>query len=243
MSLAFSNMSEEVFHFKQFSILQSGVTWKVGFDGLLLGTWANVNHGTTILDMGTGTGLLALMAAQRNQHALIDAIEIDESSASVASQNFDASPWADRLTIYQGNVFDAVALIAKRYDVIITNPPFFPRGLKAESSKRSLARSGEGFDVSRLPQLCEALLAKGGRLNTILPFDLTDDLIGRFIKYQIGPIRRCDVRHKSDSRYSRSLLELGECSDAVETEILNIYEDGIPSQRYRELMSLFRDAK
>ena len=117
------------FRFKQFTIEQEQTAMKVGTDGVLLGAWASVPEpGSRVLDVGTGTGLIALMIAQRTKNVEVDAVEIDPSSARQARENFQHSPWKDRLSCVHSSFQDYTAQNKSRYELIICNPPFYPIG-------------------------------------------------------------------------------------------------------------------
>lgn len=121
--------SKEAFHFKQFSIAQDQCTMKVGTDGVLLGAWTDIENATKILDIGTGTGVIAVMMAQRFESAQIHAVEIEESAWSQADQNCKASPWADRLQVFHQSIQDFQKASSEKYDLIVSNPPFLPAAL------------------------------------------------------------------------------------------------------------------
>lgn len=160
-------MANDYFQFKQFIIRQSDAAMKVGTDGVLLGAWADIRRAATILDIGTGTGLIALMAAQRNPEARIDAIEIDADAYRQACQNVSESPWNNRIRLFHQSVFDFQP--ATRYDGILCNPPFFINSTKTPDSSRSLARHCEVFSHARLLETASYLLAPEGKLCVVLP--------------------------------------------------------------------------
>src|SRR3569832_358514 len=119
------------FHFKQFNVDQTGCAMKINTDGVLLGALADANSPKTILDIGTGTGVIALMLAQRFTRAKIDAVEIDEQATETAVRNFADSPLAERLTVYPFGFVDFFDKYpGRRYDLIVSNPPFYINSLK-----------------------------------------------------------------------------------------------------------------
>ncbi len=136
-------MAESYFRFKNFEIHQDRCAMKVGTDGVLLGSWIqpekNIKH---ILDIGTGTGLLALMLAQKSG-AMIDAIDIDESSVKQASENFSNSPWPERLKAIHCSLQQFSISAAGKYDLIVSNPPYFSDSYKTADSPRTLARHSD----------------------------------------------------------------------------------------------------
>ena len=142
---------------------------KVGTDGVLLGAWTDVKQAKRILDIGTGTGLLALMLAQRS-NAEIDAIEIDSEAAEQACENINHSPWSHRIRIIHTS-FQEFAGIKKKYDLIVSNPPYFINSLKTPDKKRSLARHDHELNHKSLTEGVKILLAGKGRFDVVLPAD------------------------------------------------------------------------
>lgn len=157
------------FHFKQFSVVQDRAPMKVGTDGALLGAWVPAENAKTILDVGTGTGLIALMLAQRCREATITAIEPNRDAALDAADNFARSPFADRISLIESTVqnFRTDA----RFDLIASNPPFFRNSLPAQEFGRSMARHADTLSHIDLLNAAD-LLAPGGLLAGIYPADL-----------------------------------------------------------------------
>ena len=182
-------MSNEYFQFKQFTVRHERCAMKVGTDGVLLGAWAPVEGVGRILDVGTGTGLVALQLAQRTASARITAIEIDPDAAAQAGENVAASPWSDRIEVVCGDfatfrqiaTFDTFAtpsLVAKPtvaeeegYDLIVSNPPYFTEALQCPDPRRCTARHTATLDYALLFRRGAALLAPGGELALIFPAD------------------------------------------------------------------------
>jgi tRNA1Val (adenine37-N6)-methyltransferase len=162
-------MANPFFHFKQFTIHQDRVAMKVGTDGVLLGAWTDVSGCQTILDVGTGTGLLALMMAQRQPMATIHAVEISEEAAHQANENFKASPWKERIHLFPVSLQDFSRQCPTKYDLIICNPPFFENSLKAPDQHRRLARHADELPFELLIREAYALILQDGRFAVILP--------------------------------------------------------------------------
>ncbi len=163
-------MGQELFRFKQFGISHSASTMKVGTDAVLLGSWTDVSNAKNILDVGTGCGIIALMLAQRSE-AMIDAIDIDKNSVEEAGINFKASPWSSRLRAFPVSLREFWQKTNERYDLIVSNPPFFSGSLLPEDKKRRQAKHTVTLNYDELLHISVKLLRPAGRLAVILPFD------------------------------------------------------------------------
>jgi tRNA1Val (adenine37-N6)-methyltransferase len=160
-------MPEVVFHFRKFSIYQDRCAMKVGTDGVLLGAWVRTADEQNILDIGTGTGLVALMLAQRSE-ARIDAIDIDEMSCAQAIENVNASPWSERIQIIHQSLQDYRP--STRYDLIVSNPPYFLQSYAPSNEARNRARHTDAaLSYDELLEGALRLLNPAGRFNLILP--------------------------------------------------------------------------
>ena len=159
-------MSNSFFQFKQFRLEQSLAGMKFGMDSATLGAWANHPSPASILDIGTGTGVLALMLAQRYD-CPIDAVEIEENAFVQTNLNFTNSPWADRLFAHHQDInsFDQ----GKKYDLIVSNPPYFHRSYSSPDQKRQLARHSESLSTQDLLQKVADLLNKDGFFFVVIP--------------------------------------------------------------------------
>ena len=143
---------------------------KVGTDGVLLGAWVDVANVKKALDIGTGTGLIALMMAQRNVQLKIDAIDIDESACEQAEENFESSLWSERLTVKHQSLKQYAEETSCKYDVIVCNPPYFTNGVKAGDEKRRVARHADELTLDELFEYSHRLLSDNGRLGIVFPF-------------------------------------------------------------------------
>lgn len=165
-------MSNTWFRFNQFTIQQERAAMKVGTDGVLLGAWASVpGPGSRVLDVGTGTGLIALMIAQRSKDARVDALEIDPSSAGQAFENFQNSPWKRRLTCIPASFQDYSSRNTGPYDQIICNPPYFSASFKTPSKEKNLARHDDTLSLGEFFQGCLPLMKTSAIISLILPPD------------------------------------------------------------------------
>lgn len=162
-------MANNWFQFKKFKIVQSNTAMKVGTDGVLLGAWTPSDDALRILDVGTGTGLIALMLAQRNSEAHIDAIDIDGGAVADAQTNVLSSPWFDRINVLRADFNTYANSCDDKYDLIVSNPPFFEDGNHAPEKSRALARHSIGLSPEQLLENTCRLLHEDGRLALILP--------------------------------------------------------------------------
>jgi tRNA1Val (adenine37-N6)-methyltransferase len=198
-------MANDYFHFKQFSIYQDRCAMKVGTDGVLLGAWVDTKNALKILDVGTGTGLIALMLAQRSG-AFIDALEIDEVAAEQAKENVSESPWSNRITIHTISLQEYVSTGTK-YDLIVSNPPYFSDFRNSAGTSRQLARQNSALSIKELLDgMCE-LLTKTGRIALIYPADSFNDVLGKASKRGLTAIRVTNVLPTPEIRAKRILAE------------------------------------
>ena len=202
-------MSEKAFQFKEFSIDQDRCAMKIGTDGVLLGAWAPLEHQPeSILDIGAGTGLIALMLAQRSSALLIDALEIDEDAYEQAVDNFEQSPWGDRLFCYHAAFDEFVEEMhdEEKYELIISNPPFYAEDYTSENPSRNKARFAEALPFSELVEGVTKLLHPDGEFNTIIPYKEETNFIALAGEFGLFPKKITRVRGNETSAIKRSLL-------------------------------------
>lgn len=197
-------MSNSFFMFKQFTVYHDKCAMKVGTDGVLLGAWAPVNNAKRILDIGTGTGLIALQLAQRNQHSKITAIEIDTIAADQAKENIQQSPWGDRIKIecvdfrnYQSE---------DKFDLIVSNPPYFMDALKCPDKQRNMARHSGGLNYDSLFRHAAHLLCEEGVVSLIIPSETEKAVIDAAWQHHLFPLHRTQVFTKPEKPCRRLLL-------------------------------------
>jgi tRNA1Val (adenine37-N6)-methyltransferase len=232
-------MANDYFHFKKFSIYQDRCAMKVGTDGVLLGAWVETEYAERILDIGTGTGLIALMLAQRSG-AFIDAIEIDEVAAEQARENVAGSPWNNRITIHASS-FQKYESAGARYDLIVSNPPYFSDFPDATGTSRELARQNSALSLKELfDGICQ-LLSKTGRFALIFPADSFDCVLGKASKSGLSAIRITKVLSTPEGKVKRILAEFSYEIHETKYEELIIEAKGRHqySERYKHLTSEF----
>ncbi|WP_419213659.1 tRNA1(Val) (adenine(37)-N6)-methyltransferase [Maribacter sp. X9] len=196
------------FKFKQFTVHQSRCAMKIGTDGVLLGAWSPLSqHPQSILDIGTGTGLIALMMAQRSNAEVIDAIEIDADAYEQCVENFEGSPWGDRLYCYHAGLDEFVDEIEEKYDLIVCNPPFYAENVSSGNLKRDQARQNYFLPFDELLKGMSALLTENGTFTTIIPFKEEIQFITLAASFGLYPKRCLHVKGNQKAEIKRSLLE------------------------------------
>lgn len=200
-------MPNPYFRFKQFTVYHDRCAMKVGTDGVLLGMWANTTFATKALDIGTGTGLIALMLAQRNSGLKIDAIDINKDAAEQAKENIRNSPFCKRISCFHSSLQDFTVLCKERYDLIVSNPPFFKQSLKSPCENRTLARHTDSLYIEELLELSSYLLSKQGKFSIIYPHDDKELILGLASKNKLHISHITDVIPTPSSPPKRILVE------------------------------------
>ncbi len=195
------------FRFKQFTIEQDKTAMKVGTDGVLLGAWTSVdNNPFAILDIGAGTGLIALQLAQRCNAEVIDAIEIEDNAYEQAVENFENSPWSDRLFCYHAGLDEFVDEIEDTYDLIVSNPPFYTENYKTDNTQRDTARFTDALPFDELVYGVSKLLEPTGTFCTIIPHKEHKHFINLAETNGLFPSKICHVKGNPEAGFKRSLL-------------------------------------
>lgn len=199
------------FQFKKFSIEQDRCAMKVGTDGVLLGAWTPLEHQPyNILDIGTGTGLIALMLAQRCDAEQIDALEIDADAFEQAVENFEQSPWNDRLFCFHASLDDFMDdLQDEEYDLIVSNPPFYTEQVSSGNASRDLARQNASLPFEDLCEASGILLSEVGILAVVIPFKEEEKFLQLAAENALYPYQITRVKGTPESETKRSLLALG----------------------------------
>jgi tRNA1Val (adenine37-N6)-methyltransferase len=212
------------FRFKQFEIDDSLCAMKIGTDAVLLGAWTNCSLAKQILDIGTGSGILALMMAQKSQGE-ITAIEIEENAFRQASLNFQKSKWSNRINLIQTSLQAFCIACPIKFDVIISNPPYFKNSLKPEHSNRLLARHDDALSLNELLKCSAILMHKQSTLNLIYPFELKEELLEEAQKNNFHLIRLCKVYPNANKKPKRVMMSFSLTSKELISETIIIELD------------------
>lgn len=205
-------MPNPYFQFKQFTVYHDRCAMKVGTDGVLLGAWADVAHASIGLDVGAGTGLISLMMAQRNSDIEIDAIDIDQDAVNQARDNVSESPFASRINCINSTFQSYQVLTDKKYDVIVSNPPFFTGSMKSPSHERTLARHNDTLPILDLIGISSVLLSDNGRLSLIYPYEFKEELVDVAKQNLLHPTHITNVYSTPFSFPKRVLIEFSKAS-------------------------------
>ena len=209
---------KNIFRFKQFSLNQDRCAMKVGTDGVLLGAWASLEkHPESILDIGAGTGVIALMMAQRSPSQTIDAIELDDNAYEQCTENFESSPWGDRMFCYHAGLDEFVDEWEDTYDLIVSNPPFYSEDVSSGDKSRDQARQNQSLPFDELLEGVSRLLSPKGIFSTIIPFKEEEAFLHLAAQLNLFPQRITRVKGNPTSETKRSLLEF--VFNATETKI------------------------
>jgi len=231
-------MPNPEFRFKRFAVRQDRCALKVGTDGVLFGAWTGHEGAGRILDIGAGTGLLALIAAQRNATARIDAVEIDDAAAGQAAENFADSPWAERLRAHRMDVRRMRA--TEPYDLIVCNPPYYSGYSPSADERAGLAKHGAELTFTELLDAVDRLLAPQGRFAVIVPMDREPGFVRDAELRGLFPRRRCVVRYLAHRPPKRVLLELHRGAGAMEERELTVGNSG-PADHTPDYQALIAD--
>lgn len=216
-------MPNPYFQFKQFTVYHDRCAMKIGTDGVLLGAWTQVDNARKVLDIGTGTGLIALMIAQRSE-AFIVGVDIDEKAVEQARENVDASPWKERVCIYRKDVMPMCRETDGMFDVIVSNPPYFVENVHCPDKRRNVARHTGDFTFDELLAAVERLLTEDGSFSVIIPADAVDTFVSLAAGKHLYPKRKTLIHTKPDAVPKRVLLAFGRniCACNVEHLVVEL---------------------
>lgn len=211
------------FQFKQFTVEQDKCAMKIGTDGVLLGAWTPISKNPfSILDIGSGTGVISLMLAQRSYSEIIDAIEIDENAYEQCVSNFENSPWSDRLFCYHASLLEFAEEIDDTYDLIVSNPPFYSEAYKTNDTQRNLARFTDALPFKHLIVSAAKLLATDGLFSVIIPFSEESNFIALAEQEKLYPNTILHVRGTTKSPIKRSLITFSHKATSIQKSELQI---------------------
>jgi tRNA1Val (adenine37-N6)-methyltransferase len=180
---------------------------KIGTDSVLLGAWCPIdNNPFSVLDIGAGTGILSLMLAQRSNASQIDALEIDDEAYEQCVENFESSPWSDRLFCFHAALDEFIEEPEDEYDLIISNPPFYSENNKTDNEPRNLARFQEAMPFEDLVEAATLLLSENGIFAVIIPFKEEEKFINLCAEVELYPVKVTRVKGTPTTEIKRSLL-------------------------------------
>ncbi|MEJ5053098.1 tRNA1(Val) (adenine(37)-N6)-methyltransferase [Sphingobacterium sp. MYb382] len=229
-----------VFKFKQFVVDQGNCAMKINTDGVLLGGWATEANVSAVLDIGTGTGVIALMLAQRYPGAAVDAIEIDEVAAQQAAYNFEVAPFTNSMQVLEGS-FEAYQDSDTRYDLIVSNPPFYTNALHNPDARKKLARHADAPFFEKLIAFVAAKLNDNGSFHCIVPTELADWMVATLLPmHQLFLQAELEIRSFAEEPVIRKILKIGKEEKRLQQDGLAIYaERGVYSEAYKTVLKPF----
>lgn len=211
------------FQFKQFTVNQDQCAMKIGTDGVLLGAWTSVDHNPfNVLDIGAGTGILSLMIAQRSNAEQIEAIEIDDDAFEQSAENFENSPWNDRLFCFHASLVEYIEAVDEKFDLIICNPPFYSEDYKTEDKARNLARFSDAMPMEHIILAVISFLSENGKFSIVLPHKMENTFIEEASLIGLFPNRILRVKGNPNSEIKRSLIEFSYTETETHTSELII---------------------
>lgn len=191
-------MAQSYFEFKKFIIYQDKAAFKVTTDACILGAYVNTSIAFSICDIGTGTGILALMLAQKFQDSSIDAVELDDLSAIQARENVNASPWSDRIRVFNESIQDFSSHNGRKYNLIVCNPPFYEDHLKSKNTQNNLTRHNSKLSIKELAECINILLKDNGIFYTIMPPVSFHKLQQELTGFDIGLFDKLDIQSRQE---------------------------------------------
>ncbi len=224
-----------MFQFRQFRVADDRCAMKVGTDGVLLGAWADAGNANRILDIGTGSGLIALMLAQRSETtATIDAVEIGAEDTQQAKENITNSPWSEKITVHHSSIQDFSSPL--KYDLIVSNPPYFKNSLHSPSDKRTAARHTPTLSYEDLLTSATRLLAEQGKFAVVLPVKEGNAFITLAQFQGLYCSRQAAFFTKQDKPQERWLLEFVRQPAISKTEKITLFDGQGWSNEYKKLV-------
>ncbi|MCE7066764.1 tRNA1(Val) (adenine(37)-N6)-methyltransferase [Dyadobacter sp. CY326] len=230
------------FRFKNFTVQQDKCAMKVCTDACVLGAWADVSDADHILDIGAGTGLLSLMVAQRNSYGIIDAVEIDAEAFYQAGENVENSPFHERIRLFHSAVQEFTS--EHKYDVIVTNPPFFQSDLLSPIDKKNIAHHAKSLDFAELLTAIDRLLSDTGKFNILFPIDEGQQFLKKALESGWVLSRKLTLFHHEGKKAFRLVMTFQRSelihNKHIEEEICIYEPDGTTyNQSFRDLLKDF----
>ena len=230
----------EPIQFKEFNVASDRCSTPISNDAIVLGAWADVKGAERILDVGTGSGIVALMMAQRSKDALVTAVEIDEHAAAQATDNALLSPWADRLDVVHSDVQSYAARCEERFDLIVCNPPFYSGGNLSAATSRMALRATKKLSHGDLLTAFRTLLTETGRGVVVLPYieGLRFSELAR--SYGLYPVRILQLRNGDEQPIERLIIQLErKRMEPIRFDLNMYYEGGEPTRQFKRLTKPF----
>jgi len=230
----------DVFYFKQFRVKDDRSTMRVGTDAVLLGAAVDIMGAQDILEIGTGCGIIALMMAQRSD-AMIDAIEIDADSVQQARENVMNSPWPDRIHIFHSSFQEFTRACSKKYELIISNPPYYSKSSKSGDTKRDIGRHTDWLNFNSLINHSKEIMKETGSLWVVLPVRESDDFIDKAMKnglYLNDQLKFIPRKGKEPNRVVLKLMKEKK-NEVTEHFLTHRNADGTFSEEYIHFMKAF----
>ena len=227
-----------IFRFKQFEVDQAGCAMRINTDGVLLAAMVSHSQPATVLDVGTGTGVIAMMLAQRFPGASVDAVEIDPSAAAAAEANFSNSPFADRTRLYALGIEEFSP--PHPYDLIVSNPPYFVNDLKNPEKRKEIARHPGEFFFDMLLRKSAAMLQKTGSLWLILPVKQAEKVVVNAVLQRLFPVKIISIFSDHTKEPFRKIICLAFGQQQTVHEQVYIYaSQGVYTDQYKQLLGNF----
>lgn len=230
-------MANSFFRFKQFKISQDKAAFKVTTDACILGAYVKSLNPGSIIDIGTGTGVIALMLAQKFMDAKIDAVEIDSLSAMQAQENVDSSPWVERISVINDNIQHFSDYSKKKYSLIVCNPPYYEDFLKSKDQRNNLTKHNIRISIKELAKSINDLLVDYGQFYTILPPFSFNKLQAELEMYDIRLFDKLDIYSRFGKPLYRNIGGFSREPSVMITKSLYIsMENGDYSESLKDLL-------
>lgn len=231
-------MSNPYFQFKKFIVHQEGAPLKVTTDACLFGALIETENAKSILDIGTGTGLLALMLAQKYDASCILGIEVDENSAELAERNFFESPWKEKLKAHHADIFSWSEHADSKFDLIVCNPPFFTSHKKNDDERKSLARHNDSLSPQKLTEIISKHLSANGKAFIMLPPSEMSAFENYCLTQNLFPAKKFVISSNEEKTPHLFIISFSFFPDKISEEKIFIHEKGGKySQRFMELLA------